>query len=82
MGESVFDVAIRVHQFFGTIYRDYERHGIDILFIFTHGTTLRTFVLQWLHYTPEWFQSEHNPKNCWIRFLDDKEDRGYIYDKV
>jgi len=82
MGESVFDVAIRVHQFFGTILRDYERHGIDTLFIFTHGTTLRTFILQWLHYDPEWFQSEGNPKNCWIRFLDDKEDKGYIYNKV
>jgi 2,3-bisphosphoglycerate-dependent phosphoglycerate mutase len=79
MGESVFDVAIRVHNFFGTVIRDYEKKGIDTLFIITHGTTLRTFVMQWLNYPPEWFQVEKTPHNCWIRLLDDKEDKGYIY---
>lgn len=53
LGESPFDVAIRVHQFMGTIHRDYEKHGVDTLFIFTHGTTLRTFLLRWFHYSPE-----------------------------
>lgn len=78
MGESPFDVAIRVHQFMGTIYRDYEKHGIDTLFVFTHGTTLRTFLLRWFHYSPEWYESERNPKNCMIREIVDNEDRGYI----
>lgn len=82
MGESVFDVALRVHNFFGTIQRDYEKHGIDTLFIFTHGTALRAFTLQWCHYTPEWFENERNPKNCWIRLLDDKEDKKYIYSNI
>lgn len=78
MGESPFDVAIRIHQFLGTIRRDYEKHGIDTLFIFTHGTTLRTFLMRWFHYTPEWYQNEHNPKNCWIREIDGQMDCGYI----
>lgn len=78
MGESPYDVAIRVHQFMGTIHRDYEKHGIDTLFIFTHGTTLRTFLLRWFHYSPEWFQEEKNPKNCWIREIKNHEDCGYI----
>jgi len=78
MGESPYDVAIRIHQFMGTIYRDYEKHGVDTLFIFTHGTTLRTFLLRWFHYSPEWFQEEKNPKNCWIREIKDHEDCGYI----
>lgn len=78
MGESPFDVAIRVHQFFGTIARDREKYGIDTLFIFTHGTTLRTFLMRWFHYSPEWYQAEHNPKNCWIREIIDDEDKGYI----
>lgn len=78
MGESPFDVAIRVHQFTGTIYRDYEKHGVDTLFIFTHGTTLRTFLLRWFHYSPEWYQAERNPKNCWIREIDGSTDCGYI----
>ena len=78
LGESPFDVAIRVHQFLGTIHRDYEKHGIDTLFIFTHGTTLRTFLLRWFHYSPEWYHEEKNPKNCWIREIRDGEDLGYI----
>jgi broad specificity phosphatase PhoE len=78
MGESPFDVAIRVHQFMGTIHRDLERHGVDTLFIFTHGTTLRTCLLRWFHYSIEWYQAEKNPKNCWIREICDGEDLGYI----
>lgn len=78
MGESPFDVAIRVHQFMGTIHRDCEKHGVDTLFIFTHGTTLRTFLLRWFHYSPEWYQAERNPKNCWIREIDGATDCGYI----
>ena len=78
LGESPFDVAIRIHQFMGTIHRDLERHGVDTLFIFTHGTILRTFLLRWFHYSPEWYQEEKNPKNCWIREIDGKTDVGYI----
>lgn len=82
MGESPFDVAIRVHQFMGTIYRDLEKHGMDTLFIFTHGTTLRTFLLRWFHYSTEWYEEERNPKNCWIREIDGQNDLGYIYNKT
>lgn len=78
MGESPYDVAIRIHQFMGTIYRDYEKHGVDTLFVFTHGTTLRTFLLRWFHYSTEWYQAERNPKNCWIREIDGNVDMGYI----
>lgn len=78
LGESPFDVAIRVHQFMGTIHRDFEKHGVNTLFIFTHGTTLRTFLLRWFHYSPEWYHEERNPKNCWIREIKGGEDLGYI----
>ena len=79
MGESPFDVAIRVHQFMGTIYRDYERHGVDTLFVFTHGTTIRSFLLRWFHYSTEWYESEYTPKNCSIREIEDNCDLGFIY---
>lgn len=78
MGESPFDVAIRIHQFMGTIYRDFDKHGVDTLFVFTHGTTLRAFLLRWFHYSPEWYHEEGNPKNCWIREIDGERDLGYI----
>lgn len=81
LGESPFDVAIRVHQFMGTIHRDLQKHGVDTLFIFTHGTTLRTFLLRWFHYSPEWYHEERNPKNCWIREIKDGKDMGYINNK-
>lgn len=80
-GESPFDVALRVHQFFGTIKRD-EKSNIDNLFIFTHGCTLRAFLLRYFHYTPEWFEEQKNPKNCWIRRISKENgkaiDCGYI----
>ena len=78
MGESPFDVAIRIHQFMGTIYRDLEKSGVDTLFVFTHGATLRAFLLRWFHYSPEWYQAEPNPKNCMIREIIDGKDLGYI----
>jgi len=74
-GESPFDVALRTHQFMGTIKRDKR----DVLFVFTHGITLRCFLLRYFHYTPEWYANEKNPKNCWIRLIADGEDKGYIY---
>lgn len=79
MGESPFDVAVRTRTLFGTLNRDYEKHDIDTLFIFTHGTTLRCFLMQYLHYSVNWYEHEHNPGNCWIRYIDNKEDKGYIY---
>ena len=78
MGESPFDVAVRVHQFMGTIYRDLEKSGVDTLFVFTHGTTLRAFLLRWFHYSPEWYHEEPNPKNCMIREIIGNKDMGYI----
>lgn len=80
-GESPFDVSIRVHQFIETIRKDEALHGEQTLFVFTHGTTLRAFLLRWFHYSPEWYQKEHNPKNCWIREVIDQEDLGYINSK-
>lgn len=81
LGESPFDVAIRVHQFMGTIHRDFQKWGVDTLFIFTHGTTMRTFLMRWFHYSPEWYEEERNPKNCRIREIRDGQDLGYINEK-
>ena len=78
LGESPFDVAVRVHQFMGTLYRDREERGVDTVFIVTHGATLRAFLLRWFHYTPEWYHEEKNPKNCAIREIDGNRDLGYI----
>lgn len=79
-GESPYDVALRTRQFIETIYRDKE----DTLFIVSHGITIRTFVMNFMHYSPEWYNRELNPSNCSIRLIDtDKEPttEEYIYNK-
>lgn len=52
-GESPFDVALRTKQFINTIYRDKE----DTLFVVSHGTTIKTIVMNFFHYSPEWYSS-------------------------
>ncbi len=80
LGESRFDVAVRVRETFGTFLRDAERWQYKNIIVICHGVTLRAFVMQWLHLTPEWFEAEGTPGNCWIRLIDDDGDQGYIYD--
>lgn len=64
LGESRFDVAVRVHQAFGTFNRDSEKHGIKNIVVVCHGVTLRAFVMQWRHLPYEWFNQQPNPGNC------------------
>ena len=81
MGESRFDVAIRVHQAFGTFQRDDERNGVSNLIVVCHGVSFRAFVMQWRHLPYEWFEQEPNPGNCHIYHLgeDEGRDRKYVY---
>jgi len=77
-GESPYDVALRTKQFLETIFRD----DSDILFIVSHGTTIRTIIMNWFHYSPEWFNAEPNMDNCSIRLIDSinrKSNERYIY---
>ena len=77
-GESPFDVALRTKQFINTIYRDSE----DVLFVVSHGTTIKTIVMNFFHYSPEWYSCEPTPVNCSIRLIetDDKiNTEKYIY---
>ncbi|MBQ6282148.1 MAG: histidine phosphatase family protein [Bacilli bacterium] len=79
-GESPYDVALRTRQFIETIYRDKE----DTLFIVTHGITIKTFVMNFMHYTPEWYSKEITPSNCSIRLIDTDHNpttEEYIYNK-
>lgn len=79
-GESPFDVALRTKQFINTIYRDKE----DVLFVVSHGTTIRTIVMNFFHYSPEWYNSEPTPGNCSIRLIeanDKVNSEHYIYNE-
>lgn len=79
-GESPFDVALRTKQFINTIYRDKE----DTLFVVSHGTTIKTIVMNFFHYSPEWYNSEPTPGNCSIRLIESNDKvntEKYIYNK-
>jgi 2,3-bisphosphoglycerate-dependent phosphoglycerate mutase len=81
LGESRFDVAVRIHQAFGTFHRDAERHGVRNIVVVCHGVTLRAFVMQWLHKPYEWFDQQKNPGNCDVYHIagEGVPDRGYVY---
>lgn len=81
LGESRFDVAVRVHEAFGTFHRDAERHGVRNIVVVCHGVTLRAFAMQWLHLPYEWFEAQPNPNNCDIYHIDTgrTDEGGYIY---
>ena len=64
MGESRFDVAVRVHEAFGTFHRDSDRHGVKNIVVICHGVTMRAFIMQWCHLPFEWFEQQTNPGNC------------------
>jgi 2,3-bisphosphoglycerate-dependent phosphoglycerate mutase len=78
LGESRFDVACRVHQAFGTFHRDNDKHGISSIIVVCHGVTMRAFVMMWCHLSPEWFDTEPNPKNGAVRLISSGVDMGYL----
>lgn len=80
LGESRFDVCLRVHQAFGTFHRDHEKHGVENLVIVAHGTTIRCFVKMWCHYPWTWLEECKNPSNCSVWKIDDSKDCGIVFD--
>mmetsp|Transcript_8158 Transcript_8158/g.15139 ORF Transcript_8158/g.15139 Transcript_8158/m.15139 type:complete len:401 (+) Transcript_8158:72-1274(+) len=84
MGESCFDVCQRVSSMFGAIQRDRQpnwikgRDGIENIVIVSHGVTIRSFLMMWCHYSPEWFEVNRNPPNCSIVLVEGGSCR-YVY---
>ena len=79
-GESPFDVALRTKQFLETIYRDKE----DVLFVVSHGATIKTIIMNFFHYSPEWYNNEITPGNCSIRLIESNDKintEKYIYNE-
>ena len=77
LGESRFDVSLRVHQAFGSWQRD-VKDGVKTIIVVSHGVTIRAIVMRWLHLPFEWFEKEPNPKNCSVRVINCGEDLGYL----
>lgn len=77
LGESRFDVSLRVHQAFGSWQRD-VKDDIKTIIVVSHGVTIRAIVMRWLHLPFEWFEKEPNPKNCSVRVINCGKDLGYL----
>jgi broad specificity phosphatase PhoE len=74
-GESAADVYDRVSDFFGTLFRDFEKENYpDNTVIVTHGMSIRLFLMRWFHWTVEQFETKKNPENCDIIVLERKAD--------
>lgn len=73
MGESRVQVADRVKGLFGTIVRDNREREkgwrIRNFVMISHGVTIRAFIMQWLHLTPEWYQAQRNPANASVMMI-------------
>ena len=66
MGESPMDVAIRTRMFLNEL----KNEDIDNVFIVSHGTALKTLIMNYFRYSPDWYAHSGLIKNCEVRHLD------------
>ena len=77
-GESAADVFDRVSDFIGTLHRDFEKENYPKnTLIFTHGMSMRVFIMRFLHNTVEQFELWKNPKNGEIYILELQDNNKY-----
>jgi broad specificity phosphatase PhoE len=68
-GESGGDCYDRVSDYCHTMHRDFKNDNFPTnCLIYGHGYLNRIFLMRWLHWTVEQFETISNPKNCeyWI----------------
>jgi len=85
LGDAPFDTALRVKQAIDVVMDEYKNSKSKNIFVFTHGITLRAFVMRFCNYSVEWYEKQTNPDNCAIyHIVYNKKriiDKGYIHDK-
>lgn len=63
-GESGADVFDRISTFNETLHRDFRNENFpENVVIFSHGLTIRIFLMRWFHWSVEEFQNIRNPRN-------------------
>lgn len=76
-GESAADVYDRVSDFIGAMHRDFEKISYpNTAVLVTHGMAIRLFLMRWLHWTVEEFETYKNPDNCAIVVMELNEATG------
>ena len=66
MGESPMDVAIRTRMFLNEL----KNEDVDNVFIVSHGTAIKTLIMNYLKYSPDWYAHSGVINNCEIRQID------------
>ena len=72
MGESPADVALRTRIFLQDMYKDCG--DIDNVFIISHGTVIKTMIMNLYHYSPEWYSETKHFGNCEARVIDENKN--------
>lgn len=68
-GESASDVWGRARDVLDDLEKDWDDNPDypDHVLLVTHGLTMRVILMCWLKWTPEYFNTLKNPKNCeWV----------------
>lgn len=81
MGESPQDTQVRVAPLSGTLMRDYAQGQNDHLLV-THGVTLRTFAMAFLHIDPHHYRAFKNPENCSLYLIEEIGTRRYSFTQI
>jgi len=75
-GESRADVAQRVRLFLQTVMHDIES-GNDNVVIIGHGVTNRSFEMNFLHRSVDWFERSDHPGNADVTLIEGTHALGY-----
>ncbi len=81
LGESPADTQVRVSGLCGTLMRDYQQGQSDH-FLVTHGVTLRTFAMAFLHIDPYHYKKFRNPENCSLYLIEETGPRAYSFKQI
>ena len=71
-GESPADCYDRMCTFIESMWRQVNRKNANRVLIVSHGMSIRCFVARFLHLTLDQFDAMHNPGNCDIITVGDK----------
>lgn len=72
-GESGSDVYLRISSFLDTLHRDFNKPECPRnIVIFSHGYTLRIFLMRWFHWSFKEFENVRNPYNGQVIIMERK----------
>jgi broad specificity phosphatase PhoE len=75
------NVNHRFYQFIDALMRD-RNHGVEDVFVVTHGVTLRTLAMAFLKIDPKYYPDFKNPQNCSLYLIEGDEKNRYSFMQI